>query len=78
MKETAILECIDPYNKETRTIPKYRLTYGEKVWEFKEHNRRAASQQARWNLDALVFGHGDQPWFEGMDERRIPYKWRDK
>lgn len=73
----ATLECIENWNSETKALPKFRLSFDGHVWEFREHSQGAASAQARWFLDKLVFGRGDQPWFEGMDKRRITYRWID-
>lgn len=76
-KRCAVLECIELYNKETKLSPKFRLTYEDKVWEFREGNRGAASQQAGWYLNELVFGIGDPVWYHGIDKEKIPYRWKD-
>lgn len=73
----AILECVELYNKDTRELPKFRLSYKEKSWEFREHHMGSASTMARYLLDIFVFGREIRYWTKDIDDRRIKYKWRE-
>jgi hypothetical protein len=72
---TAKLQCVELWNKETQTLPKFNLSYADKSWEFRAYHMGDAGQQARFILDELVFGNRDQVWFPGINDRRIHYEW---
>ena len=78
----AIVECVEYYNKETRTLPLFRLTYNDYVWEFRANSRGEASSEVRWHLDCIVFGKGNPTPANGFDssvvaKQRIYFEFKD-